>query len=197
MHSFLFDLTSNLQFFQRHKGGEYENSHKTLRIGVSNIELTTASTFGKLALPSLIYSSPVIAGLFCCCCCGTSDPLPSFHANSFSQPTSLTNNWSLCCRRRMCSWRRRSPSTRPCSTSSPPGKTLWYEGQRHRQIFEDCLPYHVPELPPDVLDDLSHHFRNVSTSTFFFSINSGLVLGSSKTSCTSRKDLWCGRSLAK
>lgn len=67
----------------------------------------------------------------------------------------------------MCPWRRRSPSTRPCSTSSPPGKTLWYEGQRHRQIFEDCLPYHVPELPPDVLDDLSHHFRNVSTSTFF------------------------------
>ena len=82
----------------------------------------------------------------------------------FIHPPTTPPNWPLSCRR-LCAWW--TPPPCPSPSSSPSGKTLWYEGQRHRQIFEDCLPYHLPELPPDVLDDLSHHFWNVRTQKAF------------------------------
>ena len=196
MHSFLFDLTSNLQFFQRHKGGEYENSHKTLRIGVSNIELTTASTFGKLALPSLIYSSRY-RGAFLLLL--------------------LWDIWPTALIPRQQLFSTHQPDQQLISVLQEEDVPLEEEVPIHPPLFhfkpprKDSLVWR-PATSTNIrgLSSLSRSWASTwctgwSISPFqkrkyiniFFSINSGLVLGSSKTSCTSRKDLWCGRSLAK
>ena len=111
------------------------------------------------ALPLLGFSAAVGHLTYC------PNSLSDASLSSASLTWPLPPNWSLSCRR-LCSWRR-TPSPRPRSSSSAPRKTLRNEGQRHWQIFKDRLPHHIPELPPDVLDDLSHHFGNVRTQKSF------------------------------